>query len=82
MMRKFETKQEERLAYKATQEFVAYVSGDLTPAYIDAGTILIADPDHWTGWKWNGRESLRFFSERTQYYVDRKTFLNFTQSLN
>jgi hypothetical protein len=81
-MRNYETKQEERLAFKATQEFVAYGSKDLTPVYIDAGTILIADPDHWTGWKWNGRESLRFFSERSQYYVDRKTFLNFTQILN
>jgi hypothetical protein len=81
-MRTLESKREERLSYKATREFIAYLSEGLDPVYIDEGAILIADPDHWTGWKWNGRESLRFFSERNQYYVDRKTFLNFTQSLN
>jgi hypothetical protein len=81
-MRNDQSKQEERLAFKATQEFVAYVADGLAPVYIDEGTILIADPDHWTGWKWNGRESLRFFSERNQYYVDRKTFLTFTQVMN
>ncbi len=73
---------EERLSYKATREFIAYVSEGLAPAYINEGDVIIADPEHWNGWKWNGRESLRFFSGRTQYYVDRKTFLNFTEILN
>jgi hypothetical protein len=81
-MRSLSTKCEARLSFKATQEFVAYVSENLTPTYINEGTILIADPEHWSGWKWNGRESLRFFSDRIQYYVDRKTFLNFTEILN
>jgi hypothetical protein len=81
-MRTLEGKREDRLGYKATQEFVAYVSEDLTPVYINAGAIIFADPEHWNGWKWNGRESLRFFSERNQYYVDRKTFLSVTQVLN
>lgn len=81
-MRTLETKREERLSYKATQEFIAYVSEGLEPVYINKGAILIADPDHWTGWKWNGRESLRFFADRTQFYVDRKTFLTFTEMLN
>src|ERR1039457_5553565 len=37
---------ENALGFKATQEFVAYISKDLTPTYIDEGAILIADPDH------------------------------------
>jgi hypothetical protein len=81
-MRSLENKREDRLGFKATQQFIAYVSEGLAPTYIDEGTIIFADPEHWAGWKWNGRESLRFFSDRNQYYVDRKTFLNFTQSLN
>ena len=81
-MLNLESKREDRLGYKATQEFIAYLSEGLAPVYINEGAVLIADPDHWTGWKWNGRESLRFFSERNQYYVDRKTFLNFTEILD
>jgi hypothetical protein len=81
-MQSAESKREERRSYKATQEFIAYVSEGLAPVYINEGAIIIADPEHWTGWKWNGRESLRFFANRTQYYVDRKTFLNFTEILN
>ena len=81
-MRDFTSKREARLSFKATQEFVAYTSEGLTPVYIDEGAHIIADPEHWTGWKWNGRESLRFFSERTQYYIDRKTFLAKTKIAN
>jgi hypothetical protein len=81
-MRDLASKREQRLSYKATQDFIAYVSEGLDAVYIDAGALLIADPEHWTGWKWNGRESLRFFRNRTQYYVDRKTFLEFTELLN
>jgi len=81
-MQCLESKREQRLSYKATQEFIAYVAEGLAPVYIPEGANILADPEHWTGWKWNGRESLRFFSERNQYYVDRKTFLNFTQSLD
>ena len=81
-MRDFNSKREGRLGFKATQEFVAYASEGLTPVQISEGAFIIADPEHWTGWKWNGRESLRFFSERTQYYVDRKTFLDKTKIAN
>ena len=81
-MQDLESKREARAGYKATQEFVAYHSEGLAPVYITEGAIIIADPEHWSGWKWNGRESLRFFSERNQYYVDRKTFLSSTQCLN
>lgn len=77
-----ESKREELRSYKATQEFVAYVSVGLAPAYIGEGTILNADPEHWSGWKWNGRETLRFFLQRDQYYVDRKTFLRVTEAIN
>ena len=75
-------KSEARLSFQATEEFVAYVSEGLTPVYINSGAHIIADPEHWTGWKWNGRESLRFFADRTQYFVDRKTFLNKTKIMN
>ena len=75
-------KPEARLMFKATEEFVAYVSEGLTPVYINEGAHIIADPEHWNGWKWNGRESLRFFSDRTQYYIDRKTFLKKTKIAN
>jgi hypothetical protein len=81
-MRNQESKREERLSYKATQEFIAYLSEDLTPVCISEGTVIIADPEHWNGWKWNGRDTLRFFSECNQYYVERKTFLNFTEIIN
>jgi hypothetical protein len=81
-MQSLECKREERQSYRATQEFIAYLSEGLAPVYINEGAIIIADPEHWSGWKWNGRESLRFFSDRNQYYVDRKTFLNFTEILN
>jgi len=77
-----ENKREARLSFRATEDFVAYVSDGLNPVYINQGAHIIADPDHWNGWKWNGRESLRFFAERTQYYVDRKTFLNKTKIMN
>ena len=63
-------------------EFVAYVSEGLRPVYISEGAHIIADPEHWNGWKWNGRESLRFYADRTQYYVDRKTFLEKCKILN
>jgi hypothetical protein len=82
VMKNLETKREARLSYKATQEFIAYLADGLDPVYITPGTLIIADPEHWTGWKWNGRESLRFFSDRTQYYVDRKTFLSYTEIHN
>ena len=75
-------KTEARLLFKATEEFVAYVSKGLTPVCIDEGAHIIADPEHWSGWKWNGRESLRFFANRTEYYVDRKTFLQKTKIMN
>jgi hypothetical protein len=81
-MQQMECKREARLSFKATREFIAYSSEGWTPVCISPGAHIIADPDHWTGWKWNGRESLRFFSERAQYYVDRKTFLNFTAIMN
>ena len=81
-MRDFKNEREGRLSFKATQEFVAYHSEGLTPVQISEGAFIFADPEHWTGWKWNGRESLRFFSERTQYYVDRKTFLGKTKIVN
>jgi len=68
-MQVLESKREERLSYRAAQQFVAYLS-------------IIADPDHWTGWIWNGRESVRFFLERNQFYVDRKTFLDSTEALD
>jgi hypothetical protein len=81
-MRNRESKQEERwLSYKVTQEFIAYVSEGLAPVYISEGADILADPDYWAGWKWNGRASLRFYWERNQYYVDRNTFLNSTQAL-
>ncbi len=81
-MLSLESKREARQSYKATHEFIAYISEGLEPVYIDEGTKILADPDHWAGWKWNGRETLRFFSERTQYYVDRKTFLSSTEVLD
>jgi hypothetical protein len=77
-----EHEREERLSFQATEEFTAYVAGALVPVCIDEGAHIIADPEHWNGWKWNGRESLRFFCDRTQYYVDRKTFLNKTKIVN
>lgn len=82
MPAELQTRREGRLGFKATAEFVAYASEGLSPVYINEGAMIFADPEHWTGWKWNGRESLRFFSGRTQYYVDKKTFLNFTKTMN
>jgi len=79
MMQTLEAKREGLTRYKVTQQFIAYISQGLTPVYIMEGADLVADPDSWAGWKWNGRESLQFFSERKQYYVDRKTFLSSTQ---
>jgi hypothetical protein len=81
-MQSFQSKREARLGFKATQEFTAYVANGLAPVYIPEGAVIFADPEHWSGWKWNGKESLRFFSERNQYYVDRKTFLSFTEFMN
>ena len=81
-MQVLETKREERLSYRAAQQFVAYLSEGLIPVYIREGATIIADPDHWTGWIWNGRESVRFFLERNQFYVDRKTFLDSTEALD
>jgi hypothetical protein len=81
-MQDLESKREERRDYKITREFVAYVSEGLAPTYISEGAIIIADPEHWSGWKWNGRETLRFFFERNQYYVDRKTFFNVAEAIN
>jgi len=81
-MQVLESKREERLSYRAAQQFVAYLSEGLIPVYIREGATIIADPDHWTGWIWNGRESVRFFLERNQFYVDRKTFLDSTEALD
>lgn len=82
MMQTLESKREGLLRYKVTREFIAYISQGLTPVYIVEGADVVADPDSWARWKWNGRESLQFFSERKQYYVDRKTFLGSTQVLD
>ena len=61
MMQTLESKREGLLRYKVTREFIAYISQGLTPVYIVEGADVVADPDSWARWKWNGRESLQFF---------------------
>lgn len=70
-----------RRTYKATREFIAFHSEYCDPVYIEQGAIVFAELEKWNGWKWNGRDALQFFCDRKPYYVDRRTFLNATETI-
>lgn len=73
-----ETPREVRRTYKTTREFIAFHTERCDAVYIDEGATIVAEPEKWRKWKWNGRESLQFFWQRRAYHVDWKTFLDAT----
>lgn len=80
-MLSLELPRDTRRTYKTTREFIAFHSEQCAPVYVDEGAIVFAEPEKWNGWKWNGHEALQFFWGRGVFHVDRKTFLNATETL-
>ena len=82
--RSMSERQQSRSKYEIIRQFTAYVfqweeDVDGEPRLLEAGTMILADPDFWEDKPWKGAPVVRFLCDDVWLYVERETFIDCTR---